>query len=330
MWGGGGNDAHTQSLLALTCHLFYNLTQNNRLILKLVECFATGNNTHSDRLFNLRPNFTLVNQIEAHYFEPKLVECSVGANQEQMQRLLTLHPTLAAKKQSFTDWSGRTFYCSVFEYAFWTKDVKYMCPMILDCLPKNDLGEAIRSELNTQAQAILANGLSYQFNGKHYQEKFFSLEPLKLALKTYVENFDNWDWPQREQHWCTVVGTEQALLPAYIRQHYCDPDESFYPTPTFTKKQFTRSLKFINWARNGIEQLWDSFLTGLGVDFAIYGRGGAVRAMDGGPLGAKADFAAITALDKMRTETDLPLLMQRLENPLQKRADTPESQYVIS
>lgn len=30
----------------------------------------------------------------------------------------------------------------------------------------------------------------------------------------------------REKHWCTVVGKEQSLLPVYIRQHYCDPQEA--------------------------------------------------------------------------------------------------------
>ncbi len=326
---GEKKDVDTRNILAFTCHLFYNLIQNNRLIFKLVESHATGNRTHSNRLFELRPNFTLINKVEAHYFEPKLVECSVGANQEQMQRLLRLHPALAAKKHLFTDWSGRTFNCSVFEYAFWSKDLKYMCPMMLDCLPLNEEGEAIRIALKEQAQAILDNGLSYQLNGTYYQEKFFSLEPLKLALKTYIDNFAGWDLAQREKHWCTVVGPEQERLTAYIRQHYCDPEESFYDKPTFTKAKFKRSLEFINWVKNGITEIWGAGVIGLGVNFAI---GGALarRLRGGGAVasGATLDLAAITALDKMRTETDLPLLMQRLDSPLQKPEDISESQYV--
>lgn len=327
---GKKKDVETLSILALTCRLFYDVTQNNRLILKLVESHATGNRTHSNRLFELRPNFTLINQVEAHYFEPKLVECSVGANQEQMQRLLTLHPALAAKKHRFTDWSGRTFNCSVFEYAFWSKDLKYMCPMMLDCLPINEESEAIRIELKEQAQAILDNGLSYQLNGQHYQDKLFSLEPLKQVLKTYIDNYDDWTGAECKDHWCTKVGQVQLLLPAYIRQHYCDPEESFYDKPTFTKAQFKRSLEFINWVKKGITEVWAGALIGLGLNFAISGAiaGGCGAANAPWPLRGAADFAAITALDKMRTETDLPLLMQRLDSPLQKPEDISESQGV--
>jgi hypothetical protein len=328
---GEKKEVETMGILALTCHLFYNLTQKNRLIFKLVESHTTGNRTHSNRLFELRPNFTLINKVEAHYFEPKLVECSVGANQEQMQRLLTLHPALAAKKHLFTDWSGRTFNCSVFQYAFWSKDLKYMCPMMLDCLPLNKEGEAIRIQLKEQAQGILDNGLSYQLNGKHYQEKFFSLEPLKQVLKTYIDNYTVWTGPERQDHWCTKVGQVQLLLPAYIRQHYCDPEESFYDKPTFTKAQFKRSLEFINWVKNGITEIWSGALIGLGLNFAICRFPGA-HADRGRPAwacgAATLDFAAITALDKMRTETDLPLLMQRLDSPLQRPEDISESQCV--
>jgi len=330
---GEKKDVETMSILALTCHLFYNLTQNNRLIFKLVEFHAAGKRTHSNRLFELRPNFTLIDKVAAHYFEPKLVECSVGANQEQMQRVLTLHPALAAKKHLFSDWSGRTFNCSVFEYAFWSKDLKYMCPMMLDCLPLNEGGEAIRIQLKEQAQGILDNGLSYQLNGKHYQEKLFSLEPLKQVLKTYIDNYIKWTEPERQDHWCTKVGQVQLLLPAYIRQHYCDLEESFYVKPTFTKAQFKRSLEFINFVKNGITEIWASGLIGLGINFAICAPTPWRSRAGGGVaqgLTANLDFEAITALDEMRTETDLPLLMQRLDSPLQKPEDISESRLLNS
>jgi hypothetical protein len=128
------------------------------------------------------------------------------------------------------------------------------------------------------------------------------------------------------------VGQVQLLLPAYIRQHYCDPEESFYDKPTFTKAQFKRSLEFINWVKNGITEIWAGGLIGLGLNFAICGADAGDRgAATGGRRGhtdAAFDFAAITALDKMRTETDLPLLMQRLDSPLQRPEDISDSQCV--
>ncbi|MGC1183206.1 hypothetical protein [Legionella sp.] len=60
------------------------------------------------------------------------------------------------------------------------------------------------------------------------------------------------------------------------------------------------------------------------------GQSRKVADMETGLVGrVDGDFSAITALEKMRTETDLPLLMQRLENPLHKLEDTPESQFIM-
>lgn len=277
-----------RSHFALTSRLFHS-NQEERLLLKLLECVCTGN------------------QIRA-------------------KKLLEFRPDLAAKEATFTDWFGDTLRCSPFVYALADMDVRYMCPMMLDCLPINEEGEAIRITLDNQLEAFEKMGLRCSSNGTTYTKTYFSLEPLKRALKEYIDTFDSWTWPQRDAHWCTVVGTVQLRLPAHIRQHYCDPDESFYDKLTFTKTEFTRSLQFYNYVKNATES-WDKGLTGLGVDFGIcrWGRaGGGTR----GPW-AGVDLAAITALDEMRTKTDLPLLKQRLESPLQKPEDISEFQCVI-
>ena len=287
-----------RSHFALTSRLFH-CNQDERLLLKLLEFVCTGN------------------QIRA-------------------QKLLEFRPDLAAKRASFTDWFGDTLRCSPFEYALSDKDLRYMCPMMLDCLPINEEGEDIRIELDNQLKVFEIMGLTCtSSDGKTYTKTYFSLEPLKQALKTYIDNFDNWTWPQRETHWCTGVGQAQLRLPAHIRQHYCDPDESFDGKPTFTKAEFTRSLKFYNYLKNDYES-WDKGLTGLGVDFAMGGSWGAglLGLMGGMERGDRyrgtIDLAAIAALDEMRTKTDLPLLKQRLKSPLQKLVATLESQCVIS
>ena len=206
---------------------------------------------------------------------------------------------------------------------------------MLDCLPINESGEALRIELLNQFNTIQEKGLSYVLNGVMVTENHFNLNPLKVALQTYIDGFPNWNWTKREDHWCTKVGQAQLPLPVHIRQHYCDPEESFYPnTPTFNKEHFKRSLKFCNWTKDGIDESWDSVLVGLGVDFAICGGGhrgwGGHAGRVAGGARARADLAAIAALEKMRTETDLGLLKQRLESPLQKPEMISESSWVIS
>jgi hypothetical protein len=105
-----------------------------------------------------------------------------------------------------------------------------------------------------------------------------------------------------------------------VAQHYCDPDESFDPTPTFKKEKFSRVLKFWNWL-TGYNEDWFSPISpfcGLGVNFAI------IRARGpGGPGGgwvsdwaALVDLAAITTLCEVRTTVDLELLKQQLQIPI--------------
>ena len=127
--------------------------------------------------------------------------------------------------------------------------------------------------------------------------------------------------------WSKVVGLAQRYAPANIAQHYCDPDESFDPTPQFNKKTFKRSLEFYNYVTNRNE-FWFapvSSTSGLGVDFGIFRSGGGVAARV-----RRLDLVAVTALCKVRTK-DLDPLMQRLESPIQKPDVDPETpQCVIS
>ena len=203
----------------------------------------------------------------------KLLECVAAGNQDRAQRLLIIRPELAAFRGRFTDWSGRTFYCSPFEYATWALDVRYMCPMMLDGLPISERGEELRINLLEQFKTLQEKGLSYTLNGETHTETHFSFAVLKEALQTYITQFDNWTGPQREDQWCKGVGKAQLPLPAHVRQHYCGQEKSSHPNPpTFDKKCFKRSLEFVNWVKMGIIELWDDSLTGLGVDFGI-GRG---------------------------------------------------------
>ena len=199
-----------------------------------------------------------------------------------------------------------------------------MANMMLDCLPQNEQGERIRLELVRQYEEHMAKGASYQLKGvRHENERHFNLQPLITALRTYVENYENWTDQEREQHWCTIVGLAQTLIPAHIRHHYCDPEETFWNSPNFKKPKLKRSLEIYNWVLSK-SQLWAEGLDGLGSDFGIYGapaRGGRAAAPPGSASAVAANLAALTALDEARTNIDLPALIERLHTPIQNLED---------
>ena len=262
----------------------------------------------------------------------KLFALAGSAEQDKMEVILRKHPELLSVYAPLKDISGRVFNnITVFQHALWTGDVRYMANMMLDCLQNHEEGESIRVELLRQYEEFMENGLSYELNGKSYQEKQFSLQPLIDALTAYVENYNNWTYEECCAHWCTQVGISQTLLPAHIRHHYCDSEESFWDNPTFTKEKFTRSLTFYNFIQSS-HSLWTESLVGLGFKFGISGgveRSGPACVRQGSGCGARRDLAATEALCKVRTG-DLPLLIQRLQNPIQNLEKDQEIRYTIS
>ena len=262
----------------------------------------------------------------------KLFALAGSAEQDKMEEILKKSPEFLRVYAPLTDISGRVFNnITVFQHALWAGDVRYMANMMLDCLQNHEEGESIRQELLRQYEEFMENGLSYELNGQSYQEKQFSMQPLIDALTTYVKNYDNRTSEERCSHWCTQVGISQTLLPAHIRQHYCDPEESFWDKPTFTKEKFTRSLKFYNYIQLS-EQLWTDSLVGLGVEFGIARGAGSPP---GGAedvrlrLAAEVDLAALEVLCKVRAE-DLPLFIQRLQNPIQNLEKDQKTRCTIS
>ena len=271
----------------------------------------------------------------------KLLLQVMHGEQDKAEKILKSHPELLTITGTATDYSGRTFETTAFRYALWALDTRYMCNMMLDCLPNSPQGEAIKHGLLTQFNAQENDGLDYELNGATIHETHYDFSLIKTALQTYINNFDNWNATRNmvalTNQWSNVVGLAQRYVPAHVAQHYCDPKESFYPTPKFNKKTFVRSLKYYNYATHR-RHMWFSD-SGLGVNFAI--AGGVIyanpffRDMDacGGfdwvglagcwgsywetPGLALSNLDAMTALCNVRTE-DLVSLMQRLEGPIQK------------
>ena len=282
-------------------------------------------------------NLVLVNRGFLNFFDPqpqrkqrlhaKLLEQVAKGEQDKVEKILTVSPELLLEQGDVTDYSGRKFKnVYVFQIPVWALDVRYMAPMIIHCLPKNEKGETIRKALLNQFNDVVTKGVTYELNGKFVTESHYDFA-LKNELKDYVDNNDNRTPTELENHWCTRVGGSQWLIPAHVAQHYCDPEESFDPTPSFKKEKFSRVLKFWNLLTDKEESWFDarSGSSGLGLNFGIWHRAAArlPRALGGGfvDVDVSHDLAAVTALCEVRTAEDLKSLKTQLETPLVEKLE---------
>lgn len=257
-----------------------------------------------------RPDFKP--QIDAKAF---LQHVAYG-EQKEAKALLEKDPELAqellkANNIPFTDYSGRTFSCSAYEYAYWAKD-SHMQRMLEKYIRKDEgtrefileRVKAIEEPMNLLPASGLfeqpkARGLHYTTQDKNGQtidhwETHFSLKPLKTALKHYIQEYDSKtnkteaDWEALDKIWIEEVGGAQRNVPAHIAQEYCHPDRSFYDVnnnpallDASNSKNLKRQLKFVNFTTGGGPDLWfspGSYLrgSGLGFSFGIL-RGGWAR-----------------------------------------------------
>ena len=291
------------------------ILQKNRLLGRLAQYAAEGKVEQVARLVTIRPDLRT---------EVLFTLAGLGA-QDQMELILKVYPADLLLSRPLRDISGAVFpSICLFQHAIWAKDVRYMANMMLDCLPKNIQGELIRLEMVRQYEKLMANGVVYQLKGvMHQKEHHFSLQPLITALETFVNEYKNRTDEQRKLHWCTVMSMAQTVLPAHIRHHYCDPEESFWDKPNFKKPKLKRSLEIDNLILR-ISQLWSEGLDGLGQDFGICG-GAAWRGVGGHGVAvvvrdsraSSFDLAALKTLDNVRTSIDMPSLIKRLYTPIQ-------------
>ncbi|VEB36325.1 SidC homolog [Legionella sainthelensi] len=239
---------------------------------------------------------------------------------------------LTARKIPFTDYSGRTFKCTAYEYAYWAKDT-HMCRMLekyMDDHTKHSILQRVQKIEEFIGDPLKQpRGLAYTQNGKAQRSAHFDLTPLKKALSTYIEAYKQGpkatdaDWEALNALWIKV-GLPQREVPAHIAQEYCHPKRSFYHVvhnkallDASNKTNLERQLQFYNW--EGPENIWFTPKSagensGLGFSWAI------LRAW-GGPVGcggraaagtglSSIDLSAIEALDEVRTKD----LKQSLEN----------------
>ena len=248
--------------------------------------------------------------------------------QDEAELLLTDNPraqALLSTPGTFTDYSGRTFNCTAYEYAYWAKDT-YMCRMLerhMDGATKASMFARINEIERIDALTGQPVGLAYHQGGLEHRSAHFDLTPLISALQRYVDGYDSWErtynWVAMKAAWMEV-GLEQCDMPVHVLNEYCHPDRSFNPRPEFNEEILPRNIRFFNY-NTGVEEplfpLVISDSSGLGADFALTCLGfvgGGVwegrcgRGSEGGRAGV--DLAAVSHLDEVRTGE----LRQLLEN----------------
>lgn len=159
----------------------------------------------------------------------KLLKFVAEGEQDKAEKMIKKDKSLLLAAGTVTDLSKREFkQITAFQYALWALDWR-MWKMIQKYLPEEAQTE--------QFAALESKGTVH---GKH-----FSLKPLTDALQTYVDNTEKvWKYDhdhRAKNHWQTVVGGAQRLLPAHVVNEYCHPTRSFSPCPEFTEDVLPRS-----------------------------------------------------------------------------------------
>lgn len=284
--------------------------QTCRLLSKLREYAAQGNIEKVARLATIRPDLRI----------PVLFTLAGLGAQDEMEAILINNPEDLLVEAPLRDISGVVFESiSLFQHAIWAMDVRYMTEMMLKCLPQNERGEKIRVKLQSQYQKLKREGISYTLHGVKYdQQHHFNLESLIIKIKIYVAKYKTWNEKEKKTYWSTEVGLAQTMLPACIRHHYCDPEETLWDNPSFTKKMLKRTLQIYN-TKSGKTLLWSENIAALGKTLGLRCReaaGDPALVDETGPPAVSKDLMALENLYKVRMETDLPALEKLLNTPI--------------
>ncbi|MCX7116921.1 MAG: hypothetical protein NTW94_03270, partial [Legionellales bacterium] len=140
----------------------------------------------------------------------------------------------------FTDYSGRTFNCTAYEYAYWAKDT-HMCRMLerhMDDETKAYMLARIDEIERLDEATGQPIGLVYSQAGQEHRSAHFGFTPLKEAYQRYLAGYDAWsaaqNWDAMKAAWMEV-GIAQRDMPVHVVNEYCHPDRSFSPRPEFNE-----------------------------------------------------------------------------------------------
>jgi hypothetical protein len=248
-----------------------------------------------------RPDFKA--QIEVREFLQHVAYGEQNEAEALLQDPTIAQELLTAHHIPFTDYSGRTFQCTAYEYAYWAKD-SHMQRMLEKYIRQDDstrlniLGRvnAIEEPINpTLSAGFLAppriKGVCYTTqdsagNTIHHRDAHYDLTPLISALQHYVAEFKKKpnktqaDWDAIEKIWIEEVGRAQRDVPAHIAHEYCHPDRSFNDIKKNSESlsaanssNLKRQLKFSNYETGNYDAWFSrgpySMDSGLGFSWGI-------------------------------------------------------------
>lgn len=259
-----------------------------------------------------------LNQIKmSPAFQSRLFLLNVAhGKQNEARQQVEENPALLLATGRFTDYSGRTFNCTAYEYAYWAKD-KHMCRML-----EAHMDEQTKAVMLERIDAIEQNGLTYEQNGEIKNSKHFDLGPLIQALQDYVDGFgansagiNSYAEAHALKASWGMVGLAQRDLPVHVVNEYCRSDQSFKGSSTFNEDNLQRTLEYSNVTTEGYrhEATWFPLVTSgsfvLGVEFAITSASDSYKFNGIGTTGfciasnedAINDLEAVRRLEEVRT-----------------------------
>lgn len=249
---------------------------------------------------------------------------------------------LTANQSPFTDYSGRTFSCTAYEYAYWAMDthMRRMLEKYMDDNTKSELLKRVQKieELVGPKFQQKPRGLTYtDKNGNEQCSPHFDFSELKKALQDYINGYKKRTMAERDAAWL-AVGQAQRDVPAHVAHEYCRPDRAFHCCPTFDEPTLPRVLTLSSiWTISFGTQFWFPLapFVGLGFNDAAHrmwfedGAGVSSGSMGTEIVSAGLDLKAITLLEKVRT-ADLKRSLDNLQPPAVASGMDIVSQRVLS
>ena len=172
--------------------------------------------------------------------------------------------TLLTTRAKFTDYSGRTFNCTAYEYAYWAKDT-HMRRML-----ESHMDDETKTQMLENIDAIERSGLAYEQHGVSYQnphyDMSFVLKNLNLdefrQLKTMVGACSAKLNAATEDNYTNIpfTATEYELLKKALEQH-----KQYYVSSFF----YTSSANTLS---NKLQFDFHSLLTALEIYVTHYDR----------------------------------------------------------
>jgi serine/threonine protein kinase len=162
----------------------------------------------------------------------KLNRFVVTGDVTALTKMLQRYDHLLLLRSTITDLSGRSFFLTPFQYAFWAQDFE-MCGTMLHFLGM----PTAREQIYEVEQLSTDHGFSYDF------------KPLIRSLEHYRDHAPWMSKTDQKEYWQEVIGSHQRQCPAWVIFLMCqEGKDSFWSTWSFTGElKLLRQKKHLRW-----------------------------------------------------------------------------------